>query len=72
MRRHFPLTFRNKQAAGSYLASAQREQAAARLVNLRRRASGWAACLSTERPLGGFRGLAVREGLTGGRCSCSR
>ena len=42
------------------------------LLNLRPAAHGWAACLSTAKPLGGFRGLAVREGGTSGRCVCSR
>lgn len=47
MRRHFPLTFPSKRTAELYLASVQREQPDARLVNLRRRTGGWAACLST-------------------------
>ena len=73
MRRHFPLTFRSKREAASLLAAVRREQPDARFVRWRRRAGGWAACLSTARPLSGeSRGLAVREDLTGGHCACSR
>jgi hypothetical protein len=72
MRRHFPLTFPSEAAAEAYLATVQREQPDAKLVRLQRRSEGWAACLSTSKPLGDFRGLAVREGRTRGRCVCSR
>jgi len=72
MRRHFPLRFRSKHAAGAYLVGVHRSDPDARLVNLRENATGWAACLSTARPVDGFTGLPVEEGAPGGRCICSR
>ena len=40
-----------RRAPRAILAAVQREQADARLVNLREFAAGWAACLSTAQPL---------------------
>jgi hypothetical protein len=72
MRRHFPLTFPSKRAAEAYLAAVRRGQSDARLVNLRRLATGWAACRSPRVRCGRSARLAVREGGPGGRCVCLR
>ena len=72
MRRHFPRTFQTKREAEGYLLGVHRVDPGARLVNLRQTADGWAACLSTAKPVDGFSGLPVEEGAPGGRCICSR
>jgi len=61
-----------RAAAEAYLVGVHHSDPDARLVNLRETATGWAACLSTEHPVDGFRGIPVDEGVPGGRCICSR
>ena len=71
MRRHFPLTFRTKHATEAYLVGVHHSDPDARLVNLRETATGWAACLSTKRPVDGFTGLPAGEGvMPGGASAC--
>jgi hypothetical protein len=72
MRRHFPLRLRTKGAPEAYLLGVHRVDPDARLVNLRETGDGWAACLSTARPVDGLTGFPVEEGAPGGRCVCSR
>ena len=70
-RRHYPIRFSAYRAAEAYWGAVRYAVHDARLVNLRRTADGWAACLSTRFPAAAFRKLAVAERKFGGRCICS-
>jgi hypothetical protein len=70
IRRHFPLMFPTMAAVKAYTAGILVSEPEAQIVGLERVGEWWAACLSTPKPLGLNRGLAVRE-VPGRRCACS-
>lgn len=71
IRRHFPLMFPTMAAVKAYTAGILVSEPEATIVGLEQVGDWWAACLSTPKPIGLNRGLAVRE-VPGRRCDCSR
>jgi hypothetical protein len=63
--------FPTMAAVKAYTAGVLVSEPEAQIVGLERVGEWWAACLSTPKPLGLNRGIAVRE-VPGRRCACSR